>query len=238
MTAVAYDHPRSLARADARADVRARWRMGSEARSLVLVASIILVFGLAVLYSASAILAVKDGHNGWYYLVSQLIGVAVGIVAFAIAAKMDAEQWQQWAWPLMWFTIITLILVLVLPNSIAPRYNGSKRFLYSRSFQPSELGKFALVVWTAMLVVKKGDQLRRFSRGLLPFLVVLGALCVLVAAEPDLSVAMLYTLLMGIVLFAGGVRIAHFVLLGALAIPWLWTQIERVQLQARRREPR
>lgn len=229
MTAVAYDPSRNLARADARSDVRARWRMSAEARSLTLVSFFILMFGLAVLYSASAILAVRDGHDGWYYLVSQLLGVVVGVVAFAIAAKMDAEQWQQWAWPLLWFTIITLALVLVLPNSIAPRYNGSKRFLYSGSFQPSELGKFALVVWTAMLVVKKGGQLRRFSRGLMPFLVVLGALCVLVAAEPDLSVAMLYTLLMGIVLFAGGVRIAHFVLLGALAVPWLWTQIERVQ---------
>jgi cell division protein FtsW len=40
---------------------------------------------------------------------------------------------------------------------------------------------------------------------------------------------MRYTLLMAIVLFAGGVRVAHFVLLGALAIPWLWVEIERVQ---------
>jgi len=142
---------------------------------------------------------------------------------------VDAERWRDWAWPLMWFTIVTMLLVLVLPNDIAPRVNGSKRFLWSTSFQPSELGKFAVVAWTAMLVVKKGAQLRRLSRGLLPFLVVLLALCVLAAAEPDLSVAMLYTLLMAIVLFAGGVRIAHFVLLGALAIPAVWIKMEQVQ---------
>ena len=229
MTAVAYDPSRTLARADARGDVRARWRMSSEARSLTLVSFFILVFGLAVLYSASAILAVNGGHSGTYYLVRQLVGVLTGAVAFAVAAKMDAEQWRDWAWPLMWFTLAALFLVLVLPGSIAPRINGSKRFLYGPSIQPSELGKFAVVVWAAMLVVKKGDQLRRFSKGLMPFLLVLGALCLLVAAEPDLSVAMLYTLLMAIVLFAGGVRIAHFVLLGALAVPWLWVEIERVQ---------
>jgi cell division protein FtsW len=80
-----------------------------------------------------------------------------------------------------------------------------------------------------MLVVKKGDHLRKFSRGLLPFLVVLGGLCLLVAAEPDLSVAMLYTLLMAIVLFAGGVRVGHFVLIAALGVPFLWREIERVQ---------
>lgn len=212
-----------------RADVRNRWRMSSEALSLTLVSFCILVFGLAVLYSASAIEAVNGRHGGAYYLIRQMLGAAAGVVAFAVAAKMDAERWREWAWPLMWFTLVTLFLVLVLPESIAPRSGGSKRFLLDRSFQPSELGKFAVVVWTAMLVVKKGDQLRRFSRGMMPFLVVLGALVLLVAAEPDLSVAMLYTLLMAIVLFAGGVRVAHFVLLGALAIPYLWVEIEKVQ---------
>ena len=70
-----------------------------------------------------------------------------------------------------------------------------------------------------MLIVKKGDQLRRLTKGLLPFLVVIGVLDVLAALEPDLSVAMLYTSLIGVLLFAGGVRIAHFVALGALAHP-------------------
>jgi cell division protein FtsW len=213
----------------ARADVRFRWRMSSEARSLALVSGCLLVFGLAVLYSASAILAMNEGRGGAHYLFKQLSGVGIGVVAFAIAAKMDADRWREWAWPLMWITLAALLLVILLPSSIAPRVNGSKRFLFGTSFQPSELGKFAVVVWTAMLVVKKGDRLRRFSRGLMPFLVVLGALCLLVAAEPDLSVAMLYTLLMAIVLFAGGVRVAHFVLIGALAIPWLWVEIEKVQ---------
>jgi len=212
-----------------RTDVRDRWRMSGEARSLVLVSAALLVFGLAVLYSASAIVAINAGRAGTHFLVRQLVGAVIGVVAFMIAAKMDAEQWREWAWPLMWCTIGGLLLCLVLPNGIAPRINGSKRFLFGTSLQPSEIGKFAIVVWTAMLVVKKGDQLKRLRKGFLPFMVVLFALCVLAAAEPDLSVAMLYTLLMAIVLFAGGVRLAHFLLLGALAIPLLWKQVERVQ---------
>jgi len=203
--------------------------MTSEARALVLVCAGVLVFGLAVLYSASAIVAINDGRSGAYYLVRQLMGAGVGLIAFMIAAKMDAERWREWAWPLMWATLAALLLCLVLPNGVAPRINGSKRFLFGTSLQPSELGKFSVVVWSAMLVVKKGDQLKRFSRGLVPFLVVLLALCLLAAAEPDLSIAMLYTLLMAIVLFAGGVRVAHFVLIGTLAIPWLWAEMERVQ---------
>jgi cell division protein FtsW len=234
MTAVAITPRQARIQAAARADVRHCWRMSPEARALILVSSCILVFGLAVLYSASAILALNAGRGGAYYLLKQLLGVGAGLVVFAIAAKMDAERWRDWAWPLLWCTLLALLLVLLLPTNIAPRINGSKRFLFNTSFQPSEVGKFAVVVWTAMLVVKKGDQLRRFSRGFLPFLTVLGAMCILVAAEPDLSVAMLYALLMCIVLFAGGVRIAHFALLATLAVPWLWVQIERVQYAALR----
>jgi cell division protein FtsW len=211
------------------AQVRERWRMGSEARGLILVMAVLLSFGLAVLYSASAIDAMQHDRESWYYLARQLSGVGVGMVAFAISAKLDAERFRGWAWPIMWITIDTLLLCLVLPESIAPRVNGSRRFLFGSSFQPSEFGKLAVVVWTSMLIVKKGDQLRRLTKGVLPFFVVIGLLGVLAALEPDLSVAMLYTLVLAVLLFAGGVRIAHFVTLCALAIPVLWHKIEKVQ---------
>ena len=211
------------------AQVRERWRMGAEARGLILVMAVLLSFGLAVLYSASAIDAMQRNKDSWYYFARQLSGVGVGMVAFAIAAKLDAERFRGWAWPIMWITIVTLLLCLVLPESIAPRVNGSRRFLFGSSFQPSEFGKLAVVVWTSMLIVKKGDQLRRLTKGVLPFFVVVGLLDVLAALEPDLSVAMLYTLLLAVLLFAGGVRIAHFVTLCALAIPVLWHKIEKLQ---------
>jgi cell division protein FtsW len=168
-------------------------------------------------------------RSSWYYMARQFSGVLVGVVAFAVAAKLDAERFQRWAWPIMCATIVALLLCLVLPESIAPRVNGSKRFLFGSSFQPSEFGKLGVVVWTSMLIVKKGERLRRLTKGVLPFFVVVGLLDVLVALEPDLSVAMLYTLLLAVLLFAGGVRIAHFVALAALAIPALWTKIEKLQ---------
>jgi cell division protein FtsW len=209
--------------------VRERWRMSPEARGLVLVTGALLAFGLAVLYSASAILALQEERASTYYLVRQLGGAIVGVAAFAVAAKVDAERWRGWAWPLMWVVLAMMLLTLVLPESVAPRINGSKRFLFGSSLQPSELGKLAVVVWVSMLVVKKGDALRRLGKGLLPFLAVIGVLDLLAALEPDLSVAMLYTLLMAVLLFAGGARMAHFVVLGALAIPVLWREIERAQ---------
>jgi cell division protein FtsW len=191
--------------------------------------ALLLTFGLAVLYSASAIDAVQRNKESWYYMLRQLSGVGAGMVAFAIAAKLDADRFREWAWPIMWITIVSLLLCLVLPESIAPRVNGSRRFLFGSSFQPSEFGKLAVVIWTSMLVVKKGPQLRRLTKGVLPFFLVVGLCDILAALEPDLSVAMLYTLVLAVLLFVGGVRIAHFVFLGALAIPLMWRQIEKVQ---------
>lgn len=211
------------------ADVRYRWFMGPEARLILFITACLLAFGLATVYSASAIYAQTKNLSGTYFILRQLVGVVAGIVGLAIFSKIDAEKWSRYAWPIMLLSLL-LLLLIILPftQSIAPRLRGSRRFLIGASLQPSELGKIAVIIWTSMLIVKKGDALRRLTKGLLPFLVIVGLMDVLVALEPDLSVAMMYTLIMGIILFAGGVRIGHFVVLGIVAIPLLWTQIQRL----------
>lgn len=210
--------------------VRDRWAMSVEARALVLVTAVLTAFGLATLYSASAFVAMQADHDSTYYFLKQLVGVGVGIVAFMAAAKFDAEKFQKLAWPVMAITLVLMLLtVLPFTKAIAPSVNGSRRFVFGASVQPSELGKLAVVIWTAMLVLKKGDQMRRLTKGLLPFLVVVGVLDLLAFFQPDLSVAMMFTLLMGIILFAAGVRVGHFILLGMLGLPLLWHEVEKRQ---------
>jgi len=211
------------------ADVRYRWYMGPEARLLILITGCLLAFGLAAVYSASAIVAIRAGMNSYSFFVRQMGGVAIGLVLLAVFAKFDADVLSKWAWPLMIGSIVLLVIVILpFTESIAPRRFGSRRFLIGASLQPSELGKIAVIIWTSMLVVKKGEALRGLTKGLLPFLVIVGLLDVLVALEPDLSIAMMYTLIMGIILFAGGVRVGHFVVLGVIAVPLLWDQFQRL----------
>jgi len=215
--------------AEAVADVRYRWNMSVEARLLVVVMLALLSLGLGTVYSASAIVAQQAGQSSAVFFVKQLAGVLVGLVAFGIFAKVDAEQWSRWAWPVMILSIALLIIVILpFTQSIAPRWHGSRRFLIGASLQPSELAKIAVIVWTSMLVVKKGDALKGLKKGLLPFVLVVGVLNLLVALEPDLSMAMTYTLIMAIILFAGGVRIGHFVVLCLVGIPLLWSQFQRL----------
>jgi cell division protein FtsW len=214
---------------EASANLIHRWHMGLEARVLVMLTSILLAFGLATVYSASAIVEMQAGYGHAHLLIRQVVGMAIGLTLFAIAAKMDAEIWEKWAWPIMILSIVLLVIVILpFTAGIAPRVHGSRRYLFGASLQPSELAKLAVIVWTSMLVIKKGPALRRLTKGILPFLVVIGALDILVMLEPDLSTAMMFTLIMGIILFAGGVRIGHFVALGVMLIPLLYVKIERL----------
>lgn len=203
--------------------------MGLEARVLVILTGILLAFGLATVYSASAIVEMQAGYGHAHLLIRQVLGMAIGVTLFAIAAKMDAEGWEKWAWPIMILSLVLLVIVILpFTAKIAPRIHGSRRYLFGGSLQPSELAKLAVILWTSMLVIKKGPALRRLTKGILPFLVVIGALDILVMLEPDVSTAMMFTLMMGIILFAGGVRIGHFVALGVMLIPLLYVKVERL----------
>lgn len=207
------------------AGTRERWRMGVEARALLLVTAVLMSFGLAVLYSASALQSVNNNQPGHFFVLRQALGVAVGIVVFAICAKMDAERWRDYAWPIMGLSLF-LMLIIILPFTlgIAPVKLGARRYLLGGSLQPSELAKFAVLVWTPMLLVKKGQTVKMLGKGLMPFAVVIGSLSVLAALEPDLSVAMMFCLLMAVLLFVGGARVMHFVLFAAVGLMLLGVQ--------------
>lgn len=218
------------AASNAQRQARTRWRINVEARALILVSAVLLAFGLATLYSASAYRAVELHLGSAFFLMKQLSGVAVGAIVFAVVAKLDAEVWRKYAWHLMGLAMIGMLLtVLPFTKSIAPVILGARRYLVGGSVQPSEFAKLAVVIWTSMLVVKKGDKMRRFSKGMLPIALVIGALGVMAALEPDLSVVLFFGLQMGVIVFAAGGRIGHFVLLGLLSFPIVWEKAQRLQ---------
>lgn len=207
-----------------------------EPGALVLLTLLAVCFGLAELYSASAFMAQAEGLASHFYALRQVVGALMGAALAALVAHLDYRHLRRWAWPLLLGTLFLLLLV-VLPGTerIAPRVNGARRWLdLGFSFQPSELAKLALIVWTAALAVKKQERLHSLSKGLLPFLLVWFAVAVLVVLQPNFSAALLLLLLASLVLFAGGARIGHFILLGLVAIPLVWQQIQGAGYRARR----
>lgn len=200
---------------------------GWEPAALVAISLLLVSFGLVTLYSTSSLLAQRMGYADYHFVLRQCSAAAMGLVALVVCAKLPYKLWEHLSWPLLALTSIALLL-LVIPGteSIAPEWNGSRRWLrVGVRFQPSELAKFVIIVWTAALAVRKQPYFRSLRRGLLPFLLVWGVVAFLVAIEPDLSTAVVILFLGGSIVFSAGARIAHFIFLGLLALPVLVAQL-------------
>ena len=82
-----------------------------------------------------------------------------------------------------------------------------------------------MVIWTASLAVKKQDRLQNFRKGLLPFLLVTGLVCLLILMEPHFSAMMMIATVTAVILFSAGGRLGHFILLGSLGLPIVLGQV-------------
>ena len=228
--------------AHANMDVHATARTGPmavgwEAPALLLITITLLSFGLVSVYSASAVEALSNGQPDYFFVVRQLFGASLGLIGLAVAASVDYRNLRLFAWPLL-LVVIVLLIVTIMPGTevIAPRINGARRWIRigPLNLQMSEVAKLALIVWTAALAVKKQDKLQSLSRGLLPFLVVWGIVVGLIFMEPSLSAAAIAVLMCALVVFAAGARIGHFILLGVVGLPLLWTQVDGVAYRMKR----
>jgi cell division protein FtsW len=195
-----------------------RW----ETRLLAVVTATLVAFGIAMVYGASSLVRTTGGGvAGGSFALNQFIGALTGGIVMVIIARMDYRRLRPLAWPLLLGTIVLLVIpVLPFTHGIAPSLNGARRWIRLPlfSFQPSELARLAVIIWCAMLATKKGEQVREFKKGLVPFLVILGLVSLLILLQPNMSMAVLVALLGGIVLFSAGAKIGHFLLLGLTAV--------------------
>jgi cell division protein FtsW len=210
-----------------------RW----ETRLLATVTALLLGFGIAATYGAASLVTIRGQSVGLDFAMRQLSGALLGGVLLLLASRQDYYRWRTLAWPLLMVTLV-LLLIPVLPftTGIAPSVNGARRWveLGPVRVQPSELARVAVVVWCSMLAAKKGKQIREFKRGMLPFILVLGLVSFLILLQPNLSMATLVALLGGLVLFASGARIGHFILLSSAAVILVFHQIRDAQYRLAR----
>jgi cell division protein FtsW len=211
-----------------------RW----ETRLLAVVAATLVVFGIAMTYGASSLVRTKDGGiAGGAFALTQLTGALLGGVLMVTMARIDYRRLRPLAWPLLLVTIFFLFIpILPFTRSISPVINGARRWvqLGPINFQPSELARLAVILWCAMLAAKKGEQVRQFKKGVLPFVVVLGFVSLLIVLQPNLSMATLVALLGGIVLFTAGAKIGHFLVLGFVAVLLVFQKIHDAQYRLAR----
>ena len=217
--------------------VRHPGEMRWETRLLGMVTAVLVVFGIAATYGAASLVTLQGQNAGFGFALRQLSGAALGGILLLLASRLDYHRWRQFAWPLLFLTLV-LLLIPLLPFTlaIAPPVNGARRWvdLGLVNFQPSELARMVVVIWCAMLASKKGPQVREFKKGVLPFMVILGLVSVLILLEPNLSMATLVALLGGLVLFTSGAKIGHFLLLGGGGMILVFHQIRDAQYRLAR----
>lgn len=188
------------------------------ARNVLLAAvGLLAVLGLIMVYSASW--ARVSDAAGNYYLFRQMTWLAAAAVAALFFWMVDYRVWVRLRYPVMFCTL--LLLAAVLMPGVGSRINGARRWfrLGTIGIQASEFARVGMVVFLAGFLSTRKDKITSFWRGFLPAVVFVGAGFVLIAAEPDIGMALLWAVVGGSLVFAAGSRISHVFLMTALAVP-------------------
>ena len=169
---------------------------------------VLTAIGLVMLLSASFPSAYyeTDNQNPIYYFVRQGAFAIMGVAAMFFISKINYQRFRGMAKPLLFFSVILLILVLVpgigITRNHATRWLGIGELL---TFQPSEIAKLAVILYFSASISKKKDKMRTTRYGVAPYLVILAALSVLMLLEPHLSGTVLIVGTGAVLMLVGGI---------------------------------
>ncbi|MFN3375576.1 MAG: putative lipid II flippase FtsW [Burkholderiaceae bacterium] len=199
-------------------------------QALVWVVVALLAWGLVMVYSASVALPDNPRFANYaptHFLTRHAMYLVIGFVAALLAFQVPMATWERVA-PWL-FVVALLLLVVVLIPGIGKVVNGARRWLSIGpfGFQPSEVAKFAVLVYAADYMVRRMEVKERFFRAVLPMGAAVGVVGVLLLAEPDMGAFMVIAVIAMGILFLGGVNarmfflIAFILVLAFAAMVWL-----------------
>ena len=190
-------------------------------RRAILVTALLLFSGVIMLYSASSPFSLRHYGSDTSMLIRQLIAAGVGIVAL-----IALESWDYHNLVLLNDVLLVggifLTLLTILPIGLS---DGRWLPLGPLTFQPTEAVKFSLILFMAHSLSRKGDKIKTFSEGVLPYLILLGLLSAIVILQPDLGMILVLGAVTMALLFFAGARILHLLLIGAASIPLIFMAI-------------
>jgi len=184
---------------------------------LLLAVAALVAVGIVIGVLVANVVMEERFGDSFQFVRKHCAAIVLGLVAGVAASRVPSHVYQRFAYPLLIGSLVALVLVLV--PGIGREVNGARRWIVLGvvSLQPSEVAKFALVLYLAASIVRKGDKIRTFSLGIVPHALVAGTTG---AGKSELlrtGTAALVSSLLVLMLFAGGVRPAHL-LLPALAV--------------------
>ena len=182
--------------------------------TLVVLLIMLLSAGLLVLFSATYYTA-QDKGSPLAEVYRQLVGVGLGTVACIVTSRIPYRFWRQ-GWVVTTGLVISaVLLVLVIIPGVGVYINGSRRWLVLAgvSFQPSELAKFAIVLYMATVLSRAGHRVKSLWTGLVPILVVPGIAFLLILEQPNLSTAGSIMIVALILIIMAGAKWRHILLM-------------------------
>lgn len=167
--------------------------------------------GLVMLLSASFPSAYYDNNDPIKYFRQQGVFAIAGVAAMLFIGKINYQRFRGAAKPLLYLSIVLLVLVIIPGNPIALTRNNATRWLGIRNtsfqFQPSEVAKMAVVLYFSDTISKKKDKMNTTRYGVAPYLLILGVLSVLMMLEPHLSGTVLILGAGAVLMLVGGINL-------------------------------
>ena len=196
-------------------------RLQSIDQVLVWVVVALMMWGMVMVYSAS--IAMPDNprfsrYSQTHFLTRHVISMLVGGIMALLAFQVPTETWEKMARPL--FVLSLVLLALVLIPFIGKGVNGARRWISLGvfNFQPSELAKFATIIYAADYMVRKMEVKERFFRAVLPMGAAVALAGVFLLAEPDMGAFLVIAIIAMGILFLGGVNARMFFLIFAVLV--------------------
>ncbi len=190
-------------------------------QALVWVVVALLAWGLGMVYSAS--IAMPDNPRygkiaPLHFLVRHVMALVMGFVAALLAFQVSMKTWERVA-PWLFVASIMLLILVLIPH-VGTAVNGARRWLSLgvMNFQPSELAKFAVLIYAADYMVRKMDVKENFFRAVLPMGAAVAIVGALLLAEPDMGAFMVIAVIAMGILFLGGVNMRMFILIGTVLV--------------------
>jgi len=181
---------------------------------------ILVAIGICMVFSSSFIMAYKWYGDSYYFLKKQILYAIIGLAVFIFSTYFDYHNYKKFTLPVLFISIILLCMVFV--PGIGRAAGGARRWVKIEFFslQPSEIAKFALILYMAESLTRKhSKEIQTFIKGILPSLIILAVMFLLILNEPDFSTALIILGIAFIMLFIGGTKIIQLFTLVIAAVP-------------------
>ena len=200
---------------------RSRTSVAGFDQALLWVTVALLAWGLVMVYSAT--IAMPDNprfarYAHTHFLTMHVVSLVVGFVAALITFQISLATWEKVA-PWLFVASLILLIVVLIPH-VGKSVNGAHRWiaLGIMNFQPSELAKFAVLLYAADYMVRKMEVKEKFFRAVLPMAIAVAVVGVLLLAEPDMGAFMVIAVIAMGILFLGGVNARMFFLIATVMV--------------------